>query len=67
MRNTNIIVWLNTIGNPLSAGLLAIFIALNLFKNITLQLKIPFNIIVFIIYIKMLTIGFKLVNLEKDH
>jgi len=36
MRNTNIIVWLNTIRNPLSAGLLVTFIALSLFKDMTL-------------------------------
>jgi len=35
MRNTDIMVRLNTIGNPLSAGSLVTFIALSLPKDVT--------------------------------
>jgi len=60
-------VWLNTIRNPLSADLLATFIALSLPKDVTPQFKIPFDTIILAIYIKMLTVGFRLVGLREDY
>jgi len=67
MRNTNIIVQLNTTGNLLNENPLITFIALSLFKDITPQLKNPFNIIVLTIYAKILTISFRLIGLKEDH
>jgi len=60
-------VWLNTIRNPLSAGSLAIFIASSLLKDVTPQLKIPFDAIALTIYARMLAVGFRLVGLKEDH
>jgi len=40
--------------------------ASSLLKDVTPQLKIPFNAIALTIYAKMLTIGFRLVGLRED-
>jgi len=65
MRNTNIIVPPNTFRNPLNAGSLTTFIASNLPKDITPQLKNPLDAIALIVYAKMLAIGFRLVGLRE--
>jgi len=58
-------VLLNTFRNPLSVGLLITFMALNLAKDIILQLKNPLDAIALTVYAKMLTVGFRLVGLKE--
>ncbi len=65
IRNTDIIVPPNTFRNPLNAGLLVTFMASSLPKDVTLQLKNPFNTIALTIYARMLTVGFRLVGLKE--
>lgn len=57
----------NTTGNPLSAGSLATLMALSLPKDVTPQLKNPFDAIALAVHAGMLAVGFRLVGLGEDH
>ena len=57
----------NTTGNPLSAGSLATFMASSLPKDVTPQLRNPFDAIALAVHAGMLAVGFRLVGLGEDH
>lgn len=57
----------NTTGNPLNAGSLATFMASSLPKDVTPQLRNPFDAIALAVHAGMLAVGFRLVGLGEDH
>lgn len=57
----------NTAGNPLSAGSLALFMATSLPRDLSPQLKSPYDAIALAVHAGMIAVGFRLVGLGEDH
>ena len=57
----------NTAGNPLSAGSLALFMATSLPRDVSPQIKTPYDAIALAVHAGMIAVGFRLIGLGEDH
>jgi hypothetical protein len=57
----------NVSGNPLAAGSLATFMASSLLRDVSPQIKNPYEAIALAIHAGMVAVGFKLKGLGEDH
>lgn len=57
----------NTAGNPLSAGSLALFMASSLPRDVSPQIKNPFDAVALAVHAGMIAVGFRLIGLGEDH